>query len=65
MSSSEYGRPNARLYLALFQLFSRDYNWTKTDRLEDYYDFAKYAELVQAQNAGCFPPSSSLARACG
>ncbi len=54
MSSTEYVRPNARLHLALFQPFSPNYDWTKTDRPEDYYDFGKYAELVQSAERGLF-----------
>ncbi|MFI2563440.1 NtaA/DmoA family FMN-dependent monooxygenase [Paenarthrobacter sp. NPDC018779] len=54
MSSIEYPRPNARIHLALFQPFSPNYDWSTTDRLEDYYDFDKYAELVQSAERGLF-----------
>jgi FMN-dependent oxidoreductase (nitrilotriacetate monooxygenase family) len=54
MSSIEYVRPDARIHLALFQPFSPNYDWSKTNRKEDYYDFAKYAELVQSAERGLF-----------
>ncbi len=54
MSSIEYPRPDARIHLALFQPFSPNYDWSATDRLEDYYDFDKYAELVQSAERGLF-----------
>jgi FMN-dependent oxidoreductase (nitrilotriacetate monooxygenase family) len=54
VSRIDYARPQARLHLALFQPFSPNYDWSQTERKEDYYDFAKYAELVQSAERGLF-----------
>lgn len=52
--SIDYVRPKARIHLAVFQPFSPNYDWSKAGRLEDYYDFDKYAELVQSAERGLF-----------
>jgi len=50
----DYVRPDARLHLNLFQPFGPVYEWHRTPRPEDYYEFEQYARLVRTAERGLF-----------
>ncbi|MGB4778288.1 NtaA/DmoA family FMN-dependent monooxygenase [Microbacterium sp.] len=51
---TDYPRPGARVHLNVFQPFGPIYEWSKTPRSRDYYEPAKYLELVQDAERGLF-----------
>jgi FMN-dependent oxidoreductase (nitrilotriacetate monooxygenase family) len=54
MSRTEYVRPDARVHLNLFQPFGPVYEWSRTPRPQDYYEFEQYATLVRTAERGLF-----------
>ncbi|WP_348525385.1 hypothetical protein [Luteimicrobium album] len=62
--SHDYPRPDARIHLNLFQPFGPVYEWSRTPRPQDYYEFERYAELVATAERGLFS-AVFLGRACG
>jgi FMN-dependent oxidoreductase (nitrilotriacetate monooxygenase family) len=50
----DYPRPRARIHLNLFQPFGPVYEWSRTSRPEDYYEFEQYARLVTTAERGLF-----------
>ena len=54
MSTHDYARPDARVHLNLFQPFGPVYEWHRTPRPEDYYEFEQYATLVRTAERGLF-----------
>lgn len=53
-ATTDYPRPDARLHLNVFQPFGPVYEWSRTPRARDYYEPAKYLELVQEAERGLF-----------
>lgn len=51
---SEYVRPDARIHLNLFQPFGPVYEWNRTPRPQDFYEFEQYATLVRTAERGLF-----------
>ena len=54
MSTHDYVRPDARVHLNLFQPFGPVYEWSRTPRPQDYYEFEQYATLVRTAERGLF-----------
>jgi len=54
MSRTDYARPDARIHLNLFQPFGPVYEWNRTPRPQDFYEFEQYARLVQTAERGLF-----------
>ena len=54
LSSTTYARPDARVHLNLFQPFGPVYEWSRTPRPQDYYEFEQYATLVRTAERGLF-----------
>ena len=50
----EYVRPDARIHLNLFQPFGPVYEWNRTPRPQDFYEFEQYATLVRTAERGLF-----------
>jgi len=50
----DYARPDARIHLNLFQPFGPVYEWSRTPRPQDYYEFEQYAQLVATAERGLF-----------
>ena len=50
----DYARPDARIHLNVFQPFGPVYEWSKTPRPRDFYEFDSYVKLVKDAERGLF-----------